>query len=216
MYDKIKDAGIKTLTADAGYKTPAVAKLLIIDILVFSEKPFFGHQPFIRQKRNDPVIYQHYDCYICPNDQILIYSTTNRNGYREYKSNGAVCAGCPYLSQCTESKDHVKLVTRHIREQYMEMCEDIRQTPSMKELYSLRKETIERLFETAKENNGFRYTQMFGKARMEMKSGLTFACMNLKKLAKMKVKKGLTAHGSAIYKFKNTVFTLRIRKTLLA
>ena len=41
-------------------------------------------------------------------------------------------------------------------------------------------ETVERLFGTAKENHGFRYTQMIGKARMEMKVGLTFACMNLK------------------------------------
>lgn len=73
----------------------------------------------------------------------------------------------------------------------MEMCEDIRQTLGMKELYSLRKETIERIFGTAKENHGFRYTQLFGKARMEMKVGLTFACMNLKKLAKIKVKRGL-------------------------
>ena len=38
---------------------------------------------------------------------------------------------------------------------------------------------------TAKEQHGFRYTQYVGKARMEMKAGLTFACMNLKKLAKI-------------------------------
>ena len=31
---------------------------------------------------------------------------------------------------------------------------------------------------------------MIGKARMEMKVGLTFACMNLKKLAKMIARKG--------------------------
>ena len=61
----------------------------------------------------------------------------------------------------------------------------------MNELYKLRKETIERLFGTAKENHGFRYTQMFGKARMEMKVGLTYACLNLKKLAKMLQRKGL-------------------------
>jgi hypothetical protein len=73
----------------------------------------------------------------------------------------------------------------------MEICEDIRHTVGMKELYAQRKETIERLFGTAKENHGFRYTQMFGKARMEMKVGLTFACMNLKKLAKMKQRTGL-------------------------
>ena len=67
----------------------------------------------------------------------------------------------------------------------MEMCEDIRQTIGMTDLYKQRKETIERLFGTAKENHGFRYTQMFGKARMEMKAGLTFTCLNLKKLAKI-------------------------------
>ena len=98
--------------------------------------------------------------------------------------------GGKYLSQCTLSKDHVKVVTRHIWEPYMEICEDIRHTVGMKDLYSQRKETIERIFGTAKENHGFRYTQMFGKVRMEMKVGLTFACMNLKKLAKMKAKWG--------------------------
>jgi hypothetical protein len=60
----------------------------------------------------------------------------------------------------------------------------------MKEVYQKRKETIERIFGTAKEYHGFRYTQMYGKARMSMKAGLTFACMNLKKLAKLLGKKG--------------------------
>ena len=67
----------------------------------------------------------------------------------------------------------------------MEACEDIRHTLGMKDLYSHRKETIERLFGTAKEAHGFRYTHMKGKARMRMKVGLTYACMNLKKLARM-------------------------------
>lgn len=134
---------------------------------------------------------EYYDCYLCPNNQVLKYSTTNRDGYREYKSCGAVCAACPYLSRCTESKSHVKVVTRHIWEEYMEKCEDIRHTTRMKQLYELRKETIERIFGTAKENHGFRYTQMYGKARMEMKVGLTDLCMNLKKLAKMKQKLGV-------------------------
>ena len=72
----------------------------------------------------------------------------------------------------------------------MEQCEDVRHTLGMKKLYEQRKETIERIFGTAKENHGFRYTQMYGKARMEMKVGLTFACMNLKKLAMMLQKIG--------------------------
>ena len=185
LYDKIKHIGIKTLVADAGYKTPAIAKLLIDDGI----RPLFPYRrPQTKEgffKKYEYVYDEYYDCYICPNNQVLKYRTTNREGYREYKSCGAVCESCPYLKQCTESKDHVKLVTRHIWEPYMEICEDLRHTRGMKELYARRKETIERLFGTAKENHGFRYTQMYGKARMEMKAGLTFACMNLKKLARM-------------------------------
>ena len=126
---------------------------------------------------------EYYNCYICPNNQVLEYRTTNRDGYREYKSCGTTCAACPYLSQCTKSKTLEKTITRHVWEEYLEICEDIRCTLGMKDLYSQRKETIERLFGTAKENHGFRYTQMYGKARMQMKVGLTFACMNLKELA---------------------------------
>ena len=50
---------------------------------------------------------------------------------------------------------------------------------------------------------------------MEMKAGLTFACMNLKKLAKMKVKKGLIGPGFAANRFQYTVFTSKMRKALL-
>ena len=191
LYEKIKGIGIETLVADAGYKTPAIAKLLLDD----GVRPLFAYKcPMTKEgffKKYEYAYDEYYDCYICPNNQVLTYRTTDREGYRQYKSCGSVCAECPYLSRCTASKDHVKVVTRHIWEPYMEMCEDIRHTLGMKDLYALRKETIERIFGSAKENHGFRYTQMFGKARMEMKVGLTFACMNLKKLAKMKVKRGI-------------------------
>ena len=183
LYDKIKNIGIKTLIADAGYKVPAIAKLLIDDGI----EPLFPYKrPQTKEgffKKYEYAYDEYYDCYVCPNGKTLEYSTTNREGYREYKSCGVVCESCPYLSQCTNSKDHVKMVTRHIWEPYMEICEDIRYAIGNKERYQKRKETIERLFGTAKENHGFRYTQMYGKARMEMKVGLTFACMNLKKLA---------------------------------
>ena len=183
LYDKIKSIGVKTIIADAGYRTPAIAKLLLDDGIT----PLL---PYKRPMTKDGFFYKHeyvydeyHDCYICPNNKVLRYSTTNKEGYREYKSCGHTCSSCQYLSQCTESREHVKVVTRHIWEDYMEVCEDIRHTLGMKELYSQRKQTIERLFGTAKENHGFRYTQLVGKARMEMKVGLTFACMNLKKLA---------------------------------
>jgi len=183
LYDRIKNIGINTIIADAGYKTPAIAKLLLDDGI----QPLFPYKrPMTKDgffKKSEYAYDEYNDCYICPNNKVLSYSTTNKEGYREYKSCGYACAGCQYLSQCTMSRDHVKIVTRHVWEDYMEICEDIRYTIGMKELYSQRKQTIERLFGTAKENHGFRYTQLVGKARMEMKVGLTFACMNLKKLA---------------------------------
>ena len=173
------------VVADAGYKTPAIAHRLLEDGI----QPLF---PYTRPKTKEGFFGKHefaydeyYDCYICPGAHILTYSTTNRNGYKEYKSCGEHCAECQYLSKCTESKDHVKLITRHVWEEYMEVADDIRHTIGNRQIYQLRKETIERIFGTAKEQHGFRYTQYVGKARMEMKAGLTFACMNLKKLAKI-------------------------------
>ena len=97
----------------------------------------------------------------------------------------------------------------------MELCEDIRHTLGMKELYQQRKETIERLFGTAKENHGFRYTQQYGKRCMEMKVGLTFACMNLKKLAKMKVKMGMIGPGSLLANLYFGLKMIIIRKSAL-
>ncbi|WP_436799751.1 transposase [Peribacillus frigoritolerans] len=47
--------------------------------------------------------------YLCPSGETLKYSTTNKEGYREYKSPKQICATCSYLSRCTESKDHQKV-----------------------------------------------------------------------------------------------------------
>ena len=191
LYDRIKRFDPKMIIADAGYKTPAIAKLLLDDGIqpVFPYKRPMTKDGFFR--KYEYVYDEYYDCYLCPNDQVLKYSTTNREGYREYKSDGRKCSGCPYLSQCTQSKNHVKIVTRHVWEDYMEQCEEIRQTRGMKDVYDQRKETIERIFGTAKEYHGFRYTQMIGNARMRMKAGLTYACINLKKLARMMYRRGL-------------------------
>ena len=190
LYDKISKLNPQMVVADAGYKTPAIAHQLLEDGI----QPLF---PYTRPKTKEDFFGKHefaydeyYDCYICPGAHILPYSTTNRSGYKEYKSCGEHCAECQYLSKCTESKDHIKLITRHVWEEYMEVAEDIRHTIGNRQIYQLRKETIERIFGTAKEQHGFRYTQYVGKARMEMKAGLTFACMNLKKLAKILEKRG--------------------------
>lgn len=73
---------------------------------------------------------------------------------------------------------------RHIWKDALEICEDIRHQSGMKERYQHRKETIERLFGTAKEYHNLRYTREKGKSKMEDKVGLTLACLNIKNLVK--------------------------------
>ena len=181
------------MALDAGYKMPWIVRELLEDGI----RPHF---PYTRPqtlkgyfRKYEYVYDEYYDCHLCPNNQILTYSTTNRQGYREYKSDPRVCKNCPLIEKCTHSKNHQKTVTRHIWQDYLDRCEDIRHENGSREIYNLRKETVERAFGEAKENHGLRYTQSIGKARMRMKVGLTFACMNLKKLAKMKRKMGMLA-----------------------
>ena len=83
-------------------------------------------------KKYEYVYDEYYDCYICPNNKILKYSTTNRDGYREYKSNPSDCKSCEYLNICTNSKNKQKLVTRHIWQNYLEEADHLRHKPYVK------------------------------------------------------------------------------------
>jgi len=182
---------IESVAVDSGYKTPWIMKQ-IFDSGRKAATPY--KRPMTKQgffPKYEYVYDEYYDCVICPENQILKYSTTNRDGYREYKSDSKICANCPSRHKCTESKNCVKVVTRHVWEDYMEMAEDVRHSPEGKELYSLRSQTIERVFADAKEKHFMRYTYYRGLAKLRMQTLLTFACMNLKKLASWKKRNGL-------------------------
>jgi len=171
------------VAADAAYKTPAITNFLL-------ENQMLPVLPYTRPKTKDgffrkhEYIYdEHYNCYLCPQGQILKYATTTKEGYRQYKSNPLICAKCPSLSQCTESKHHQKLIQRHIWESYVEEAEHLRHSYDIKQIYAKRKETIERVFADAKEKHGMRWTTLRGLKKLSMQAMLTFAAMNLKKLA---------------------------------
>ena len=188
LLDKLEGFPIELVVGDTAYKTPAIARLLNSqgrELLSTYSRPQtqYGFFP-----KYEYVYDEQYDCYLCPENEVLHYHTTNRDGYKEYCSAPNICEHCPHLAHCTASKTHIKTVTRHVWAEYVERAEENRYTCDLKEWYPHRKETIERDFAQAKELHGFRYTQMYGKARMEMKSALTFACMNLKKLAKKRWK----------------------------
>ena len=197
IYEKLKKLDPDTMVMDAGYKNPVIAKTLIDDDIA----PIFPYTNPKGQKgcipKREFIYDEYYDCYLCPEDKVLKYSTTDREGYREYKSNKRICENCPRLSECMHNLQHQKIVTRHIWQDYLDRCEELRYTSWGKETYGLRKETIERDFGTAKEHHAMRYTQLVGKEKMAMKVGLTFACMNMKKLARIlwKTGKGTSRSG---------------------
>lgn len=174
---------IDYVVMDAGYKTPAIARKVLesnrIPILPYKRPN--GKDGYFRPY--EYVYDEYYDCVICPGNQVLKYSTTNRDGYREFKSCSQICEQCPDLARCTQSKSHQKTVLKHIWMDYMELVEDIRYTVGIRQLYDKRKETIERCFADAKEKHGMRYTLVRSLSQVAKWVRLKFVAMNLKKYA---------------------------------
>ena len=185
LYDQVtaRFPEIKTVIMDKAYKTPWICKRVFDD----GRTPWLPyHRPMTKDgffRKYEYVYDEQNDCYLCPANQVLSYSTTNREGNREGKSKAYICANCPMRSKCTESKNCVKVIMRHIWEGYLDRAEDFRHTPEGKASYARRKETIERVFADAKEKHALRYTHLRGLARVSAWAGFKFAAMNLKKLA---------------------------------
>lgn len=135
VYDKVvsKFPEVKVVAVDAGYKTPWICKK-IIDGSRLPSMPY--KRPVSKKGFFFPYDYaydEYYDCVVCPNNKVLPYVTTNRDGYREFKSNPNDCRSCQYLYKCAESKVCQKTVTKHIWGDYLEIAEDIRHSPIGKE-----------------------------------------------------------------------------------
>lgn len=115
LYDRLaeKNPEIKAVVADAGYKTPWISKRILDDgripVLPYkrpmSKKGFFPPYEYVYD--------EYFNCVICPENQVLSYATTNREGYREFKSKGYICENCPSRHLCTENQKFEKTVTLH-------------------------------------------------------------------------------------------------------
>ena len=187
LNEKFKDK-IKNVCLDAAYTTPPICREIILNghtPLMPYKRPMTGKGLF---KKHDYVYDEYYDCYLCPNNEVLSYSTTDKNGYKQYKSNPEKCKNCPLREQCTKSKNCQKVVTRHIWEEYKEQMNENRYTKLWKENYPQRKETIERTFGDCKEHHGLRFTRVRGLLKNEQNVTMIFACHNLKKMANWKWK----------------------------
>ena len=123
------------------------------------------------------------DGYRCPQGQLLNYATTDRNGYRHYKSDPNICRSCPLLASCTSSRNATRLITRHVWADARERTDAHRLTPWGKRIYKRRKETVERSFADAKQLHGHRYARFRGLLAVTAQCLLAAAAQNIKKIA---------------------------------
>ncbi|PGS46774.1 transposase, partial [Bacillus sp. AFS041924] len=93
------------------------------------------------------------------------------------------CVVCPMLEQCTKSKNHQKVVTRHVWEEHKEKVRLNRISKSGKLLYKYRKEKVERSFADSKELHGLRYCRLRGLKGAIEQALLTAVVQNIKKIA---------------------------------
>ena len=169
---------------DAGYATAGIAKgLEDRDILGVT-----GYRnptpPKPGMMRKSKFVYDRsIDAYRCPQGRRLAYATTDRNGYRHYKSDPAVCRTCPLLASCTTNAKAQRTITRHIWADERERCDSHRLTSWGKAIYKRRKETVERSFADAKQLHGHRYARFRSLTRVACQCLLAAAAQNIKKIA---------------------------------
>ena len=185
VYDKATTAfpEADTVAVDAGYKTPWICKKVQDDgrnistpyKRPMSKKGFFYPYEYVYD--------EYFNCVLCPENQVLPYVTTTREGYRVFKSDPYVCTNCPSRQKCTMSQNNQKVVVKHIWSDYIESAEDFRHSSQGRASYSMRGQTIERVFADAKEKHGMRYTMLRGLRRVDDWITMKYAAMNLKKLA---------------------------------
>ena len=174
---------VRAVGLDAGYDTAGICKGL-------EDRGIEGviaHWPSARRpgylRKRDFHYEAEFNGYRCPQGQLLAYVTTNRDGYREYKSDPAICRTCPLLASCTTSANTTKVITRHVWQDAKDRVRANRLTPWGKRIYERRKETVERSFADAKQLHGHRYARMRGIKKAAEQCLLAAACQNMKKIA---------------------------------
>ena len=100
--------------------------------------------------------------YLCPQGHELTWRTTNREGYREYRSDPRTCRDCPKRTKCFPAHSSRRQVKHHVWQDALEQADAFTKTSKGKRIYAWRKETVERSFAEAKELHGLRYARILG------------------------------------------------------
>ena len=178
------DFDVRAVGLDAGYATSGIAKGLenrgILGVTGYRRPT----SPRPGMMRKSAFTYEpDTDGYRCPQGQLLTYATTDRNGYKHYRSDPALCRTCPVLASCTSNAKAERTLTRHVWQEARERTDAHRLTPWGKSVYKRRKETVERSFADAKQLHGHRYARFRSLTRVQTQCLLAAAAQNIKKIA---------------------------------
>lgn len=169
---------------DAGYATSGIARGL-------EERAIMGVTGYRRPTPPRPGMLSKsrfayepaQDGYRCPEGQVLPYATTDRSGYRHYRSDPSLCKACPLLASCTTNAKTQRTITRHVWQEARDRADAHRLTPKGKAIYKRRKETVERSFADAKQLHGHRYARFRSLWRVQVQCLLAATAQNIKKIA---------------------------------
>lgn len=178
------DFDVQFVGLDAGYATAGIAKGL-------DERDITGVMGYRRPAppkagMTGPKAFTYEgerDGYRCPQGQILPYATTDRSGYRHYKSAPDICKACPLLASCTSNAKGQRTITRHVWQDIKAKTDANRLTDWGKAIYKRRKETVERSFADAKQLHGHRYARFRSLIRVQWQCLMAATAQNLKKIA---------------------------------
>lgn len=175
---------VQAVGLDAGYATSGIAKGLedrqILGVTGY-RNPTPPRPGMMRKSKFDYDEKQ--DGYVCPQGQLLAYATTDRDGYRHYRSDPKICRECPLRASCTANAAATRTITRHVWADARERTDAHRLTPWGKAIYKRRKETVERSFADAKQLHGHRYARFRSLTRVACQCLLAAAAQNIKKIA---------------------------------
>jgi len=108
------DLHVKAVGLDAGYASAPIAQGL-------ENRDILGVTGYLRltgrkgMMRNRAFTYDpDENVYRCSERQALPYATTDREGYRHYKSDPSKCKVCPLLASCATNPKAQKTLSRHV------------------------------------------------------------------------------------------------------
>lgn len=169
------DLEIQSVALDSGYDSLDIKKFL-------KEQNIFGVIGYRRYGTKASRKFKHQYVYDCEGDYFYNRGTgevleftglIDRNGYKKYAN-----------------LDNKLILRRHIKEELNEEYTQNRLSYEGKELYTKRKETVERSFADSKQNHGYRYATLRGLKKNQDHTWLLCAAQNMKNIA-LKVTKVL-------------------------